>query len=236
MCMWKKTSCGRKLWKHLKLQENVAHLWHSFTFYLKYSVFHKWCIILYLNNENSVDNCIRRTAEARVPQLLFPCNVCKLPGVFVPSALMCTCSSTWDTQVSHNALHLASDSSSDGRRCVLDRIHMQFQSWELLSINIFIFLLMCNFPPPWCGLLSSPQISVFFGPPVSRSHAHHLKAAGSAVTPQTLSLPCLPWQITLQIVKWRRWPVFRHLLRCNDSRAFAAREEQMLIDINIIKY
>lgn len=99
---------------------------------------------------------------------------------------------------------------------------MQFHSWGLLSVNIFIFLLICNFTPPWCGLLSSPQISVFFSPPVSRSHAHRLKAAGSAITPQMLSLHCLPWQIMLQIVKWRCWPLFRHLLWCNDSWAFAA--------------
>lgn len=29
------------------------------------------------------------------PKYSSQCNVCKLPGGFVPSALMCTCSTTW---------------------------------------------------------------------------------------------------------------------------------------------
>lgn len=184
------------------------------------------------NNQNSIDIYISGTKKSFACGLTYlwskvlrtvPCEVCKLPSMqppeYAPSARMCPC-----------AAHFIKYASgvTCGRvgipQCFSAR-HQQ-QPWQdvcssrnlltvsdagalAFKVSFFAVILTCSFT---LFDAVAPQMGLFLLPPAPRSHARHLKAVGSAISPQKLQSPCRRWRAAW-MVKWWRLPLSGHLLR-----------------------
>lgn len=145
----------------------------------------------YVNGSNSIDISIRGTdkviylcctCEPESSELTVHCQVCAKcwdASLLRPFDQICIRRDLWTAR-------FAAASAQPWQKVRSSR-NLHFQTWALLHFKYLSFV----------GVMLTRSFALFdalllfFIPPASRSHARHLKAAGSAITPLKLQSPCL---------------------------------------------